>query len=275
MSLPDDFSPWEHLQSVLMMTHNKVVRDQFNDLGGDEWVVNISTPRASLRTACTIRDDDSAIQCLIRMLLFYATLRGASDLHPPLYSIPTDLYQRSFHFMPQVSLYFKEDFDDVEAGFEAIDAVVSFRLARETSETMTEAKALQLANKIKSEFALNNGYRWRKGRLKASYKDKEKGYQMILTPYSETEAREVISKVLSLQGDTIDNRKFSISEWVQPPPTIPANQVIYGQSRRPPRPRPVGYVRFQWAEMHVWGINKPIILVDRTLRKPNPLVTVF
>lgn len=54
--LPNNFSEWEHLQSVLIRAQNKFVREEFKDLGGDDWIPDINTPRGSLRQACTHKD---------------------------------------------------------------------------------------------------------------------------------------------------------------------------------------------------------------------------
>lgn len=272
MPLPDEFSAWEHLQSILMQSHNRIVREEFSDLGGDDWDESIATPRASLRVACTIKDDDSAIQSITRLILFYIILRKASDLHPPIYAMPTDRYQQDVKFMPQITLYFREDIDDVETGYGAIDAEISFRIRGETHQTYSEAKARVMANAIKNEFCTGGGYRWRKGRTKVNYRDHDRGYLLSINAYSESEAREVITKVLSLQGDVIDTGKLTVSTLGASPPITPPNEVIYGQTRRTPRKRPVGYVRFQWAELHLWGIPNAIVMVDRSMRRRRPLI---
>lgn len=272
MSLPDNFSPWEHLQTVLMQVHNRRVRAEFSDLGGDDWVSDVTTPRGSLRTACTIKDDDSAVMAFNRMMLFYIMLRHASDIHPALYTIPSDRYQQEVRFAPQITLYFREDIEDVEVGYSPIDSEISFRVIGEDSNSFTEADARQFAIKIKSEFSASNGYRWHKGRLKVCYRRKDQGYQLSINAYSESEARQVIGKVLSLQNHTISEEYLSIHQLGQNPPTVPPSEFIYGQSRRTPRKRPVGFVRFQWAELHIWGIPNAITLTDRSYRRRNPLV---
>ncbi len=42
MVLPLDFNEFEHLQSVMKKLHNREVREAFSDLGGDEWLPNIT-----------------------------------------------------------------------------------------------------------------------------------------------------------------------------------------------------------------------------------------
>ncbi len=272
MSLPDNFSPWEHLQSVLMQVHNRRVRKEFSDVGGDDWVDDVSTPRGSLRTACTLKDDDSAIMAFHRMFLFYVMLRHAADIHPPLYTMPSDRYQQDVTFAPQVTLYFREDLDDVEDGYSPIDAEISFRLMGENYTTYTPSEAQVLATRIKTEFSAGGGYRWHKGRVKVTYSRREQGYQLSLNAYSESEARQVINKVLDLQNHSLNEECLTIHNLAQNPPTVPGNHFVYGESRRQPRRRPVGYVRFQWAELHIWGVQNAVTLTDRTYRRRNPLV---
>ena len=83
-----DFNDFEHLQSVIRKVHNKEVREAFSDLGGDEWLPNINTPRASLRQACTIYDSDSALIMLLKQNLYFLTLRKAQDYQAPIVGMP-------------------------------------------------------------------------------------------------------------------------------------------------------------------------------------------
>jgi hypothetical protein len=279
MPLPNNFSPAEHLQDILKKTLNREVREWFSDVGDENWQPDVTTPRASLRVACTHQENDTMDITILRMLFFQMLVKGLlsdADIfsNMPFYSMPIEAYQQTVKFLPQVILYFREDYEDVESGYKPIDAQIGFRIPNEVSESYTEAKAQALANKIRSEFAVNNGYRWRKGRVKASYIDKEKGYQLIIAAYSEGEAREIINKVLDLQNDSIDNDCLTFSSLGGTPPIVPPSKLIYGKSRRLPRTRPVGYVRFQWAELHLWGLQNPVVLVDRSKRRKTALVRV-
>ncbi len=74
VGLPLDFNVFEHLQSTIKKPFNKEVREAFNDLGGDEWLPDINTPRASLRQACTMYDSDTATMMALKMMFFYFTL---------------------------------------------------------------------------------------------------------------------------------------------------------------------------------------------------------
>lgn len=264
-------SSWEHLQNVLLQVHNRIVRDEFRDVDGSD--DNISTPRSSLRAASLIRDSDSATTVLNRFFLFYVMLRKASDMHPALYTFPLDRYQQSVKFMPQVTLFFREDAEDVETGYAPLTAELSFRIQGETEDSISEAGLRNLAGRIRTEFAAANGYRWRKGRVSVSYRDLSKGYRLRIQAFSESEGKEVIRKILDLQGDTPDNSKIVINQLAENPPIVPPTKTIVGKPRRLPRRRPIGWVRFQFAEAHVWGIPNAIVLLDRTDPRRKALVT--
>ena len=261
---------WERLQSVLMQVQNRRVREFFKDL--DESPI-ATQGRAALKDACMLEDSDSAPMALIRLMLYYLVLEGGEALHPPIYSIPVDNYQQRVTFRPQVTLFFKEDLADVEEGYAPLTAELSFRL-RSSDDNITPAEAQLLANKIRNEFATGSGYRWRKGRSLLFYKDVDKGYIFKVFAASENEGKEVIRKAMSIQGDTLDEDNLKISQLANTPPTVPPMKLIYGKTRRLPRKRPVGWVRFVWAEMHVWGIQEAIVLVDRSGRRRTALIAV-
>lgn len=275
MALPDNFSDFEHLQDVWRRIHNRRVREHFRDLADPDadWEAEIETPRGNLRVACTMKDADTADMCTIRTLLFWLVLGEAAALQAPIYGIPTDRYQQTVRFAPQVTLYFKEDLADIEEGYAPIDAEVSFRIMGETGNTLTQSDLNTLANKIRTEFATGNGYRWRKGRTILSYKHVEHGYHFILHAYSESEGREVMNKVLDLQGHSLDLSKLRINQLAEAPPIVPPTHTVLGRSRREPRRRPVGYVRFIYADLHIWGIPEAICLVDRSGRRRNALIS--
>lgn len=264
MALPEGFNPVEFLQDTVMKVQNRIVRDEFNDVGDDDWEADITTSRGALRVACTHQDSDSIDVTLTRLWLFYGCLRKASDFHPPIYGIPIDSYQQQVTFLPQIKLHFLENLRDVEPGFEAVEGEISFRLMHETPETMTPAKAQTLANKIRSLFAGSSGFIWKKGRVKVVYLDKEKGYDFRLLVTSETEGRRIVEQVLDIQNHSPDWQNLSIAESRANFPIIPPNHLVYGKQRRKPRRRPRADVHFKFAELHLHGLPNPIILVDRT-----------
>ncbi len=192
------------------------------------------------------------------------------------YGIPTNAYQEEVKFKPQVLLYFIEDLEDVEAGWSPVDGRVSFRVKNEEYNTITETKALALANKIKTEFAASNGYVWKKGKSRYSYYDKPNGYQLWLNCRDEISAISLITKVVSIQNHVFDDSKLfdkSPKNTTKAYPTIPATERIYGESKKLPRRMPIADVRFVRAELHIWGRPEPVILIDRSGVSKRALVT--
>ena len=264
--LPDNFTPVQHLKDVLIKVYNKLVKEEFKDI--DESLdPDITTPRSSLRTACLIDNNDSQISINNRMMLFYFLLRKASDLQAPLYGIPKATYDESFKYRPTVTLYFKEDQEDVDPDYQPLRTQISFRLMNETETTISKTELTTLATKIKQEFGLNNGYKFKRGKTLCAYQDKSKGYQLRIFAFSELEGKEVIGKILDLQNNspeweflTINKNESESTAY----PTIPPLKTILGKQERMPRKRPVGFVRFTHATCQVWGKTKPITLFCRT-----------
>ena len=273
MPLPEGFSSWEHLQQVLMQVQNRFVREEFNDVGDDNWDDDITTSRGSLRVACTLKDVDSALETIIKLIFFYVVLRKAQDLQPAIYGIPVTTFQDSVKFLPQVRLFFLEDSSSVEHGYSPVEAEVTFRLMHETSETMTEADAKVIANKIKTLFCAGHGFTWKKGRELWTYKDPSKGYSFQLYAWNETEAKKVIEQVLDVQSHTPNWEKHLDGTTKKKTfRTVPLMSRIYGKTRREARERPIATVRFKYAELKLHGLPNDVQLVDRTGFRHNPLV---
>ena len=271
MPLPQDFSTWEHLQSLLLSVQNRIVREEFSDLG-DEWDEDITQPRGSLRVGCTLRDSDSAIETLIKILFFYLVLRKAKDFQPSIYGIPVTDYDETVIYRPQVRLYYMQDLASVPDARTPLRAQISFRLTDETSQTMTEAKAVSLANAIKNEIASAGGHRWSRGKVQANYRDLAEGYDFKLLALSESEAREVIAKVMGIRNKAPDWEKLSITNSNASYPANPGNAIIYGKNRPKPLRRRTAIVRFTHATLSVHGLPNDITLVDRMGIARDPLV---
>lgn len=276
MPLPDNFSEAEHLQDTILRIQNKIVRLEFADVGDDDWVRDISTPRASLRVACTHQESDSLLMTLIRNQLFYETLRKCKDFHPNIYGIPSQDFQEIMKFFPQVQLYFEEKYSEVEKGYDQLRSQISFRLVGETTDTFTQSEATTIANKIKTLF--NPGgvpFFWKRGKELASYIDQSKGYYFQLYAYDKTNAKKVIEQVLDIKGHTPDWKLLNINNNEEPAityPTIPPTKTILGKPTKQPRKRPVGVVRFVNAVVHIYGKPEPLVLYDPDRRYTQSLL---
>lgn len=265
MALPPEFQSVEHLQSVIRRWTNREIVDWFNDLGGEDWDADISTSRGSLRVACTHQDADSLLTTSLRLALFDRV--RSQKFQIPMVGIPTGTVEEQRKYRPQVTMYFQEDLGDVDDGFAPVTGEISFRLMEFTSETITQANALAVANRIKTEFSNGGGYLWRKGKHMMTYIDKNKGYQLQLLVRNELEGRELITKVLNVKNDVPNWTKAQYKENLEPAaayPTNPGTGRIYGETRTLPRHRPIASVRFQFAVLHIWGLTHPKTLVDRS-----------
>lgn len=275
MAIPPEFNDVEHLQSVIRRYINKQVREDFRDLGGDDWEPDVSTTRSAMRYALTHKDNDPLQVTLSRMFLYYFTFRKAQDLQMPMYGIPVHDYQQLFRYHPQIKLFFMEDKDDVEEPFYPVRSEITFRLMGETENTMNEAKARVIANRIKTNFATGSNFRWKRGRETWTYYDTKRGYQFRLLAWNETEAKRVIEQILDIQShapDWSEHLRDLTQRKHLKTATVPKTEFVYGKSRRLPREKPVAYVRFRYAELFVWGVPKAITLIDTTGTRKNPLV---
>lgn len=187
------------------------------------------------------------------------------------YSIPVTTFQDQFRFPPQVKLIFSQYKEDLGESGKKIRAEISFKLTGETGETMTPAKALIVARNIKREMVTGALLKIERGKIIITYLDKEKGYDFRLKVKDEAEGRRVIKKVMDIQAHVPEWSRLCVHESRASFPDLPSRELIYGESRRPPRRRPVGLVPFKYAEMHVWGLNAPVSLVDTTGKRDIPL----
>lgn len=264
MPLPDPFNEVEFVQKVVRRYINSEIREHFSDLGGDNWEPGITTTRAAMRHALTHQDSDPLLLTLLRLFVYYFIFGRARALQTPVYGIPVPSYQESVVHLPQVKLFFHEPWRNDFAIIPAVTAEITFRLIGETSESMTEAKAERLAKKIKTSFAIPERFAWTKGREIATYRDKQRGYDFKLYVRDETQARRVIEQVLDIQGHTPDWEFLSISTSKRNFTNTAPTGRVYGKTRRLPRRRPVANVRFQYADLHIWGLPNPVTLVDCT-----------
>jgi hypothetical protein len=278
MPLPDNFSPAEHLQDVILLTQNKIVRAEFSDVGDDNWTHDISTPRSSLRVACTHLENDSVDMTQIRNWLFYVILRKCQDFHPAIFGTPATSFQETTRYHPQIHLYFEEKYSDADSGYKQLRSQVSLRLMNETTDTLTKPEVLAIATKIKSLFAPSitaPHFHWKRGKELWSYIDQSKGYYFQLLCFNETEAKKIIEQVLDIRSHSPNwkllNSKIN-AEPVTNYPTIPATKTILGKPYKQPRRRPVGTVYFTHAVLHIHGKPNPVVLVDPAKRYTESIV---
>lgn len=275
MTLPEGFSEWEHLQTTIKRVFNRLIREEFSDIGGDDWEPDISIPRGSLRHACTLKDNDTVDMEILRMMLYYFVIGKARDLQSPVFAYPIEEIEAVRKYKPQICFYFEEDAGDVEEDYAPVRGQISYRLVNEQNNTITKSELTAIANRIKTQFGVGQGYVWRKGKDMATYVDRAKGYDFQILCRSKSDAKELIDKVLATNNDQPDWQYLQYKENEQPStayPTFPGTQIIFSKTYRKPRRRPIASVRFQYAYCKVWGMNKAIYLYDKSFRYFDALV---
>ena len=262
MPLPEDFSPWEHLREQITVSHNLNVERTFLGVETED----ISNELGAMRTAVFIEADDTVDMIILRLSLYYFVFQG--ELKDAYYVMPVEEVQTLFKFKPQVHLVFREDLSTVliENKLQRAKSEISFRLMTESALTMNEAKAKELALKIK-ELLLNFG--WERGVNKYNYRDDEHGYRMSIFAESEAVAIEVIEKVLEIQKHAFSENHLTVSLPKKNYPVVPPLMEVYGKERRGRRERPMTRVRFRKAELSLYNLSKNVVLVShRASDKP-------
>lgn len=260
MSLPDDFSPTQHLLDMLRGAYNRDVGQTFFGVPDND----ISTALSGMKLACLLQDDDTVSVATLRLFLYYFVFQG--NLPAPVYGIPTGDFQSDISFKPQVILHFLEDWNALlsENKLARTEARISFRLMNKTSATITQAFAQEIGLKVKELFALSHGFTFEKGPIKFLYYDPHLGYDFRLLVESESIGLQVVNRVLEIQGHAFDENKVTVSRAKQVFPVVPGTTEIYGKLRRKPRQRPTTLVRFRRADLHIHGLPRAITLVDLT-----------
>lgn len=260
---------WSNLRSFLRKTYNKEVNEWFADVPED--APDNGTSRKQAKRACLILPKEGQNLALLKMQNFRYNVQQV-HLRPDVFGIDFFNYQEQVSFKPQVHLYFKQDSAAVPAGKRAVTAQLSFRLVNESSSTMTEAKSKQLALKIKNEFALGNGFVWKKGKYKITYKDLDIGLKSSVFSLNETEGIEVVRKLVNVCDGVYNENYLQVIEPKRDSETNPLEtELVFGRRQKVRRWRPVANVRFQYAVLTIHKLSYRIILVDRSKTYINAL----
>lgn len=185
-------------------------------------------------------------------------------------------------FRPCVRLHFLQDTDfDKRSnapgyhGRRRVPGRLSYRLMNESSETISKGELTSLGRRIKDIFGANDGYTWQKGKELYTYAEWDKGYQMQILARSMTQAQDLVSKILSLQGHTPHWRfltKTENAEELTRYPETPVTKVILGETVTLPKVRPNVEVRFTYADVRVHKLAEPVVIYERTGKRVGALV---
>lgn len=192
-----------------------------------------------------------------------------------LYTIPVTTFQDHYTFAPQVKLVFYQLLGETTNNRPRVTGEIAYRIMGETEETFTPANARTRATRIRDLFTQPTIFEWQKGKITASYLDKKNGYDFRLLVRNESEARKVITQVMSIEYKQPDWNNLHITESKATYPEDTATKRIYGEQRKLPRRRPREDIKFRYAELHIYGKPKPVTLVDTLGNREDPIIRVL
>ena len=265
---------WAVIRKILRGTssYNKEVYEHFKN---DDSASSLTTQRLFVRNACLIQAKDSAGMAQTRMRFFREQVQK-THIKPAIIGIPKEEFDQriGYEYKPMVTLYFQQDKNSVPTSFAPVTAEISFRLMDKTEQTLTQANITTLATAIKNNFATGQGYTFNKGKIIASYIDRQNGYHLQLYVTTLTEGEQVVKKILGIQNHIYQSDNFRHTEPKKNTINNPGKTVVAGKTYRKPRWRPTATVRFQWAYLTFHSSPDPIYLVDRTFTRPKPAIGV-
>lgn len=275
MPEPNNFTPTEQLQDINKKIANKIVREDFKDITNLEADLDLTTSRQALLKACLHKEDDSLMLTVARNQLFTQYTSYARDQYPLFTGNLLNELSEENAYKPKITLFFKEDDDDIAPDYQPVRMEVSWRLVNETTSSITKTELTTIANKIKILFGSGNGYVFKKGRKIVSYRQKSKGYEFLIHARTLADGKGLIKDVLSMNGDSIESGLLKISEVdneTEAFPYNPGTQTILGKKHPKVRKRPLVNVRFRYAYASIYGVKRPLYLYSHTHAISDALV---
>lgn len=239
----------------MQLRNRKIRQDYFADV--IDTTPNDS-PRRILMDDLLLKDNDSFADMWVKTEL----LKEVTDDDTPVLLPNYDDVPVTVRDKPHVHLQFIEKKSTaILARRKRAEALISFRITDKTISTITQADLNELKREI--NLAFPSTYQLKKGRFKYSYRDKENGFEFILTLLNETEAREVITKVLAIRDKTPDwdNLKTSTSEKNF---TIRKTVSILNNIEKLPLERPIADCYLKKAVI-AFGKLKKVTLIERAV----------
>lgn len=96
---PFNANSWEFLQRIIKINHNRNVRSYFKDVTKDD---SVRDGRATIKTALTIRDNDSALEVLVKQAYFNQLDKEEFPI-----SFPAQFNTRVIPEIPQLAIIFR------------------------------------------------------------------------------------------------------------------------------------------------------------------------
>ena len=256
MSRPDV----ETFQSFCRKYVNKALVVHFSDLtenNPDD--LSLTSPRQVIKRICTHKDTDTMTLTIGRLIFWYFEVKGL--LNEYLYMIPATDFHETQKFKPQIKLLWREDYDDARNN-NRLPTKARYTV-RWRGDYATKNDIDRIKLKINSIFNRPTVHSFYKGRIKYSYYDQEKGYRLLVTARDETEAKDVINKLLEIQDDNPLNEEYFGIHTKEANWNETETIRVAGDTHKKPKRRPVGKVKFVKAEFKVHGMTHDILLTDR------------
>lgn len=174
---------------------------------------------------------------------------------------------------PKVVLYFIEKMEDVEEGYQQIEARLSFRLNNLTEKwdtpnmtNLTLYDIEQLALRINTEFNTPTPYKIKKGKITVSYRDKANGLESYSYFYNKQDGIDFYKKMCTVAQVPFQAKFCKVTESQDEQaayPVIPMDEVVLGETVKAERIRPVGDVYFAYGLLNLNSLNRPIYLLSK------------
>ena len=202
----------EALDNAIRIMHNRQVRDYFKDIPDGDLS---NTPRASSKRLLLLEDNDSSIYQLRAMDFFKKYCEDANGINNLYFSVPVTTHNIAVGYLPQITLYFREDFNGstpIEERERYRTMQISMRV-RESKIPITTAALRAIDTAITQKFGTPL-YRHRTGYRKMSYKNKALGYEFIVSCRDVIDGENLIKEVMSIfnDRDEYEDRDVRISE---------------------------------------------------------------
>ncbi len=202
----------EALQRAIVLMHNRQVREYFKDIPDGDLS---DTPRASTKRLLLLEDNDSLVYCIQAMQFFKQYCEDANGVNDLYFSVPVSTYNIAVGYLPQITLYFRQEFN-ASATTETRDRARTMQISMRVRESKipTSVAALRaIATDIRQQFGTPL-YRYRTGYRKVSYFNKALGYEFKVSCRDVIDAENLIKDVMGILNDRdeYDERDLKISE---------------------------------------------------------------
>lgn len=248
----------EQLQSFIRSFINRAIKEDFKDIDDIPLEqLDINIPRHAIKLICLHDDNDSLLHTIVRLLIYGLFVYLPTVLIEG-YFIPYFWLQENYDFIPQIVFYFVDDPKNRLKKNKPLEAETSIRLPFiDISQSSSKRELERISNKILLEM---RGFKFTKGKIKYSYKDKFKKINMSCFVSDKTEAVSLFKAVLTCFDFIYDDENLT-EHKSEKNFTVSEKRKVFGQTYEIERRRS-GVVEFNKATLHIAGI-KPICLVKK------------